>query len=114
MYRITSNLGNTGQQITVDLDSVQVSYGADTDDIHCWTCVTADLGDGVYIVKANLRDGRLDEPERWYHTEVPGQERFTKTLICCDCAIKHGYGNAKRVETVAQRTERLTATHGLN
>ena len=118
MMKIDANLGNTGEKIIVDLDSTQISFGADSDDVHCWTCVTADLGSGAWIVPANLRDGRAADPERWgyeYAEALPGQEQYTKTLVCCDCAIKHGYGEtAKPVETVAQRNQRLAAKHGIN
>lgn len=117
MMKIDSQLGNTLHRVIVDLDAWQVSYGPDSDSVHCWTCADADaMNSGAFLIPGPQADGRTawEDGER-YMLPADIADSRTKTVVCCDCAIRLGYGDtAKAIETTAQRAERLTARHGLN
>lgn len=113
MMKIDSPLGTTAHRVIVDLDAWQVSYGPDSDSVHCWTCADADaMSGGAWLIPGPQADGRLawgDEGVR-YMLPAGMVENRTKTVVCCGCAIRLGFGDtAKAIETTAQREQRLAA-----
>lgn len=119
MMKIESQLGTTAHCIVVDLDAQYVSYGPDSDEVHCWTCGSADeMAAGAFLVPGKHTDARLswEDGARYEQPPVPAYmtETRTKTVVCCTCALRLGFPNAKHLETTAQRAERLAAKHGLN
>lgn len=93
-------LGNTDLRIRVDLDTMYISFGADTSQIHCWSCGRADeMAYGAYRTKVELPDARLS----WidgdaYVVPVPSWwvETRTEYIVCLTCVRKHDPSNIRK------------------
>lgn len=105
-------LAGTDAHVRVDWDTTHVSFGADTSEIHCWSCTTPDMRGGAFITRKPLADGRstwVDFEDRY---DYPSPEA-TKSLICIDCAIKHD-PDAKHLATVEQKAAEKAFGAGVN
>jgi hypothetical protein len=107
----TFQLAGTELHVRFDWDKVHVSFGADTSEIHCWACTTADMQGGAWMTKVEMQDGRSTwEDFSRYDFLNPDA---TRSLICVDCAIKHD-PKAKLHPTVEQRAAAKASEHGMD
>jgi hypothetical protein len=94
-------LAGSEHAVRVDWDATLVSFGADTSEIHCWTCVTPDMSGGAFYVLKRLVDGRS---KWWDWSRYDFASPYaTKTLVCATCAKVHGSKTTKQLKTVAPR-----------
>lgn len=113
-------LGNTEERINVDQDAVYVSFGADTDAVHCWTCGDDQaMRDGAWLIPGRRRDARLgwEDGERYAQPPMPSwmTEERNQTLVCCGCAVRLGFGDtAKQVKTAGQKAAARAYGAGTN
>lgn len=105
-------LSGTDSHVRVDWDTTHVSFGADTSEIHCWSCTTPDMRGGAWITRKPLADGRSSWDDFADRYDYPAPDA-TKSLICLDCSIKHD-PKAKHLETIEQRAAIRAYSAGTN
>jgi hypothetical protein len=105
-------LAGTESHVRFDWDKVNVSFGPDTSEVHCWSCTASDMGSGAFMTKVQLPDGRSTWEDFSDRYDYPNPDA-TRSLICLDCALKYD-PNAKFHETVEQRAQAKAATYGMN
>jgi len=83
-------LGNTGLTVQGDLDTMFLSFGADTSTIHCWGCGRIDVfADGAFRTQVTVADARLTwtDADRYVDPPMPSWMTETRThyVVCKAC-----------------------------